>query len=361
MIVATACNASVQLQWSPSLSGYVLERKQCPDGDWHFWDGLGWSTSFGLPMSGNRFTDYDVPDGLWQYRTEKDGNYVYSNYVSVGGGKLGWSFGNYQPPIGEFGEVLTPDDLQFTYLWGIDPLASNGEVFNSEQTKFFINQAVERVARELDIVILPKTYLASSEDDDRGKVYDEQIGGNWYRPEMSRNFFKISLPKRPILEVQEAELLNITGATVINLDSWKILNKKTGSLAFFPRASGRSGVSEAHKPIGWARYGAGASYPSGYWILFKAGYSSASDIPEDLRGVIGMTAAISLLNIVGDGLIAGFSSASLSMDGLSQSFSSTQSATSAYFGARIKVYEGMIKNYFINNKLKFANFRIGSI
>ena len=77
--------------------------------------------------------------------------------------------------------------------------------------------------------------------------------------------------------------------------------------------------------------------------------------------MIGKMAAISLLNVIGDGLMSGFSSSSLSMDGVSESFSSTQSATSAYFGARIAVYQKEVQEYINANKFKFGFFRVGSL
>ena len=61
------------------------------------------------------------------------------------------------------------------------------------------------------------------------------------------------------------------------------------------------------------------------------------------------------------GLMSGFSSSSLSMDGVSESFSSTQSATSAYFGARIAVYQKEVQDYISANKFKFGFFRVGSL
>jgi len=72
-------------------------------------------------------------------------------------------------------------------------------------------------------------------------------------------------------------------------------------------------------------------------------------------------AAISLLNVIGDGLMSGFSSSSLSMDGVSESFSSTQSATSAFFGARIAVYQKEVQEYIAQNKYKFGFFRVGAL
>jgi hypothetical protein len=59
--------------------------------------------------------------------------------------------------------------------------------------------------------------------------------------------------------------------------------------------------------------------------------------------------------------MSGFSSSSLSMDGISESFSSTQSATSAYFGARIQVYKDDIKKYIEENKYKFGFKPMGNL
>ena len=57
--------------------------------------------------------------------------------------------------------------------------------------------------------------------------------------------------------------------------------------------------------------------------------------------------------------MAGFSSSSVSLDGLSESFSSTQSATSAYFGARIASYIKQLEKFVKNNKNKYDNIVIG--
>jgi hypothetical protein len=46
---------------------------------------------------------------------------------------------------------------------------------------------------------------------------------------------------------------------------------------------------------------------------------------------------------------------------MSESFSSTQSATSAYFGARIKVYEEELKEYIGAVRRKFGFMQAGVI
>lgn len=98
-----------------------------------------------------------------------------------------------------------------------------------------------------------------------------------------------------------------------------------------------------------------------YAIDYDAGFENSDEVPTDLREIVAKQAAVSLLNVIGDGLMAGFSSSSLSMDGLSESFSSTQSATSATYSARIKEYKDDITNYIKTNRFKFNNLPIGSI
>jgi len=98
-----------------------------------------------------------------------------------------------------------------------------------------------------------------------------------------------------------------------------------------------------------------------YSVDYEAGFETSDEVPNDLRHMIGKMAAISLLNVIGDGLMSGFSSSSLSMDGVSESFSSTQSATSAFFGARIAVYQKEVQEYIAQNKYKFGFFRVGAL
>jgi hypothetical protein len=49
------------------------------------------------------------------------------------------------------------------------------------------------------------------------------------------------------------------------------------------------------------------------------------------------------------------------MDGVSESFSSTMSATSAMFGARIKAYEDELDDYIKSCKNKFGNIVLGAL
>ena len=68
-------------------------------------------------------------------------------------------------------------------------------------------------------------------------------------------------------------------------------------------------------------------------------------MPWDLLGVVGKLATFGPLNIAGDLILgsAGIASQSLSIDGLSQSISTTASATNAGYGARLINYQKEIE------------------
>jgi hypothetical protein len=120
-----------------------------------------------------------IPEKEIYYYTDQDGDstkwYKVSYYnsstleesdksVAMQGGaeeeKIGYSFGNYSAPPNEWGEVLTPDDLRYTYLFGIDAVASdvNESEFTDEQFRFFIESAMGDFERWLSMDIRKRVY-----------------------------------------------------------------------------------------------------------------------------------------------------------------------------------------------------------
>lgn len=81
-----------------------------------------------------------------------------------------------------------------------------------------------------------------------------------------------------------------------------------------------------------------------YWrIQYITGWD-IDDLPMDLLNIVGMLATFGPLNVAGDLVIgAGIANQSLSIDGLSQSISTSISATNAGYGARILSYTKQIE------------------
>lgn len=83
--------------------------------------------------------------------------------------------------------------------------------------------------------------------------------------------------------------------------------------------------------------------PDAFRVDYTAGFEPGQ-VPPVIKDVIGKKASFGPLNIAGDLLGgAGIASQSISIDGLSQSFNTTSSATNAGYGARLIQYEREIK------------------
>lgn len=345
--------------------GYRVERKR-EDGAWLTWDGASFSASDYTPIGTNRFTDYDVADGIYQYRYAIDtgalSDYASSDWVKIGSGRIGWTFENYKIPEGAFGEILTADDIRYTYLWGVESTASNGDFFTDAQIRNNIQSSVAELERALKVTIKkrrikcqPGVGLQLSRD------YDEEEDPYTYRHDLWNRTGRIVLRRRPVISLDRFELFGIADQRVLDLSSWARVDHRKGVVNFFPKAGENGQFRVAPAAITMGLSWMNGDYPHGYKIDYTAGFGDSGLIPADLRDIIGKVATLRLLNIVGDGLIAGFSSSSLSMDGVSESFNSTQSAENSYFGARIKVYLKDVETYLKENRNKFGYTVMGSI
>jgi hypothetical protein len=350
-------------------SGYRLERQKEEEG-WLVWNGTAWAPSGAVLLTEEKFADYEVSTGLYQYRYRieysvgEPSEYEYSDWVNIGIGRVGWTFENYRPPENMFGEVLTADDLRYTYLWGLDFRSTNGQEYTDEQIRTKVVSSISEIERALKITINKKRILTQPDTGlVRGVDYDIEEDPYPFRPDKWHQMGMINLRRRPVISLERIEFFSVVDSKILDLSSWIRLDKTKGRVNIsFPK-TGDSGVFPglAYGIMMAQRYAVNYHYPHGFKIDYTAGYPDASCVDADLRDIIGKIAACKLLNIIGDGLIAGFSSSSLSMDGFSESFSSTQSATNAYFGARIGVYLKDIENYLKENRRKFRNFTIGNI
>jgi hypothetical protein len=274
---------------------------------------------------------------------------------------IGYTYGNYHAPEGSWGDIITPDDLR-TYLWGVDFRASNGASFTDAQIQFFIDAALEETERALNITIRKTRVKCEPQRRglEKGKDYDEAEPYYTFRRERVERNGMITTRKRPVISISRLDLMN-RNDKIIPLLQASTFDPTKGQIKFFNRLPRQSdsvrGIEAAISP-----YGPGALERNLFYAIdYVAGFESADDVPMDLREVIRKKAAVSLLNIIGRGLMSGFSSSSLSMDGVSESFSSTQSATSAYYGADIKEYKDDIEKYIAENKMKFGHIVMGAL
>jgi hypothetical protein len=368
MILATSVKNKVILEFPNKAMIYRLERRAGNDGEWLVLTANGFAAAaegvIPFPVSVS-YLDTTVQTGLYQYRARALENpasaYDHSAWARCGEtGPVGYTFENYEIPEGTWGEIQTADDLRYTWLFGIDFRASNGQPYTDEQIRFFIKSAVALIERELKITI-KKTRIMCDPDRrglQQGVDYDTEESYYTYKRERVQRNGMIKTRQRPVRSVSRLDLLSRNKKVTSLLNAYT-LDKNKGLIKFFNRPPK---TSDSIRAVETAIYPYGAEVRDNnffYAIDYVAGYENSDQVPADLRDVIGKVAAVSLLNNVGRGLMSGFSSSSLSMDGVSESFSSTQSATSAYYGADIKEYKDDIANYIAANKLKFGHITLG--
>ncbi len=357
--------------WIGSEFAVILENPEIPDNDIPTDPDTNTKEPIkALAIGAGDFIDSSVTDGLWEYRyypadIEKPEfkDFKFSKWVKFGTpDAVGYSFNNYHPAAGEWGTIVTPDDMRYTYLWGTDLKATNGTIFTDEQIQFFIDESLAYMERELNLTL--KKRVIKSEARQRGLQkgvdYDTEEALYDFSYRKIQRYGMIQTRQRPIINVDKCELI-YKDRTKKDLLPSVVIDYTKGIVKFLERpykpSERNTGITSALFAYGQETFQSRLFYA----IDYSAGYETSDEIPADLRQAIAKVAAISLLNIIGDGLMSGFSSSSLSLDGMSESFSSTQSATSAYFGARISQYKDDIKQYIQENKYKFGFLPMGCL
>jgi len=364
-------NKHIYVEWSVpcSVDYFEIERQVYNSGSWYILESGSWvAAGTADQLTDTYYMDKDVGSDSYQYRVRYYANAAYSDYsYSKTTGisaqlKIGYTFNNYIIPTGEWGVPVTADDIRYTYMFGIDMSAQNGQNFSNSAFDYYINAALEQFETYLGIVIRRRKILTQPAStltqerywnanvdythEDDPYPFDPDIWRDGYGG-MRLNFF-------PVIEITRAELYTETDALLMDLldQEWIRLDKASGHVSLFPK-TGVEALGPFTQGSAFLRSRYTRGYPHGFKFDYEAGWKNSDFIPNDLREVIAQFATIMALNSVGDGLLAGFSSSSISLDGLSESFSSTQSATSSYFGARILSYTKHITEWLKLNKYKY--------
>lgn len=252
------------------------------------------------------------------------------------------------------GLIMSPAELNEIYLYGVTVQNKDGSQFSDETIRFYIQSA----QREIETFL--KIKFQNQLIDDNGSYY--------------RDDYQAGLPLiKTRYPVNEA--LSLTGfykkIEQINYPkSW--LSSHSNSDGFFmkrisivPTSGSTVGTSQdvILTGITTSYYGSLGRYNTlpDYWRYQYVTGFSYKNIPYDIINVVGKLASIGVFNIAGDLILgAGIASQSLSIDGLSQSISTTSSATNAGYGSRIITYQNEIKTSLarIKNIYKGISFTV---
>ena len=245
------------------------------------------------------------------------------------------------------GLVMNSIEILALYFYGIGITNKMGTVMDRSVIDFYVKSAQKEIERYLSIKLIKQVM------EERDDFYRNEFNG--------RGFVKTkyTVNKPLLLAGYLGEFMQISYPT-----AWLTSNLTDGygtarQMIVVPNSNVSDFVTSA------AVYG-GSVIPylgllngdqiGNYWKKrYITGWGS-EDIPMELMNLVGKLASIGVFNILGDIALgtAALASYSLSIDGLSQSISTTNSATNAAFGARILNYQKEIKETL--NKL-FSSYR----
>ncbi len=227
-------------------------------------------------------------------------------------------------------QVLTVDELKTIFLFGLDLTNDDGVPYPDTIYVHYIQKGIADLERNLDIRLVPTRF---------------EEHHDWYRQDYQSYGF-LKLRETPALQVDEVTLEYPEGTTIITFDpTWIRLDKSGGTIQILPaRGTFTQFLITAGGSFLPVVMGGAAFIPDLIKVTYFAGFG-LGQLPANLKDMVGKYASMGPLNIAGDLLGgAGIASQSISIDGLSQSFNTTSSATNAGYGARLIRYDKEIKD-----------------
>jgi hypothetical protein len=304
--------------------------------------------------------------------------------------RIGYAFNNpnltsdrYYPG---WGIIVHPDELRYLVGFGnklVSPDAN--QTYDDNMLYYYIDYALTMIEKDLRIDILPRivhhkdlrnstsgeiiprTDIPEADQEiingftveQKAKLYFREDGYP-YRNQNANNYSYIKLRRRPLREVNKSVLRDPLGeGTVLNLLPW--LRETLGyeaKLQFYPDAQSIAAFPYIPRDLFRVNFPYN-HFPDAYLIDYKTGYLNAAEVPHDIRTAIMWLAGIWFLEDLSDGRAPGLASASANLNSISESYSTTQSATNSLFGARIAYYKTHMKNWMESNQYSYKRNFIG--
>jgi len=248
------------------------------------------------------------------------------------------------------GLPISPSELISQYFFGISLKNKEGASMSDSDIAFHIKAAVEEMEGYLNCKVMPQ-------------VITEQLDYN-LSDFKSWGYIPTSYPVRCV-----HSLRGFLGKVeqVIYPKQWLSARSTSDGLQYFrqvfliptagvsPDGQDTAIFNGVSPHLGWF----GSKNIPNYWTISYV--TSFDRIPEDIMKAIGKLAAIDIFHQLGDIILgAGIASQSLGIDSLSQSISTTSSATNAGYGARVTGYVDDLKRTLPILKSKYDGISLSS-
>lgn len=233
------------------------------------------------------------------------------------------------------------------YLFGIDLSDQEGNPLPDSLFAHYIDSAVDWLQNLLDIQIAELEVKSEQHD------YNRSDWQNWGFLQLHHN---------PVKSVSGLRMMYGNKPSVeIPLD-WIKLDKLTGEITVFPSEGSAGSLIIGNTGLLYGFHGAWAYAPQLWEVDYVAGVDeNDKQFPIALlKEAIYKRASCGILNVWGDLILgAGIASQSVSIDGVSQSIGTTQSAMFGGASARIESYTKDIKEQILPAlKQKFSGIRM---
>jgi len=243
--------------------------------------------------------------------------------------------------------IISVDELKEIYLFGLDLTNDQGIEYPDTLYEHYISSAVASLEVKLDIPILERVYTEEEYD--------------YYR-EDARHFMFVFLKEYPVKSIEEMKIVFPSNNEILVIPSEDIhLRRDSGQVQVLPTVGSSYVYAFNNFPIGNLPYFTSGirNLPAYYRISYTVGLDP---VPSNIKDIVGKIASFGPLNIAGDLLGgAGIASQTISMDGLSQTFNTTSSATNAGYGARLLNYQRELKDVIPELRRYYKGIRLVAV
>lgn len=242
---------------------------------------------------------------------------------------------------------VTVSKIKNNYLFGIDLSDAQGNPLPEGLYVHYLNAAVDFLQNLLDITISETEFIGERHDYIRNDY---------------QNWGYIQLEHNPVKEVKGIRLMYGNRPSVeIPLD-WVQLNKLTGQITLFPSAGSANSLIIGQTGMLFGFQSQWDYAPMLWEVDYVAGIDETdSSMPLNLLlEAVNKRAACGILNVWGDLIIgAGIANQSVSIDGVSQSVGTTQSAMFGGASARVNEYtKDLTENLLPALRMRFGGLRM---
>jgi hypothetical protein len=227
--------------------------------------------------------------------------------------------------------AISVQELKDHFLFGVDLTDDHGVPYPETMYEFYIRSATEWFETEIPGLILVNKEITEHKD--------------YYLNDYA-NFNFLRLNWFPTTEVSDISIQFPLSTNVLKFNpDWFRIDSTSSQTRLIPTQGSLSSILLGQGGNFLPLFYSGQDNMPHVWkVVYKAGFLPGK-VPINIKELIGMKAAMGPLNIAGDLIAgAGIASKSIGIDGLSQSISTTASATNAGYGARILQYNKEIKD-----------------